>query len=265
MHIPHFPRWLACLAVAAAGAAQAASPFLFDGSAAVLQRRLVERTPAGSPLVTESGPVLQVRLQALRQLDGGGAFGLRATGTGGDIHYDGQTQAGAPLVTSTRHLEGGVDLLWRPGPPAEWGEGWLTAGWLGNRRHIFSTPTAGGLVETSHALLLGARWRSPELGVREWHVNLEAEGRVSAWHRLQVDYEGLLDNSTLRGAQRKQVVLRVNAAAPSSPWLWSLEWSNLWQGASDPEPVFRGGVLFGTVRQPEMSVRDFGLRLTRRF
>ena len=249
-----------------AGAAHAQSGgWEFDAGGGIAQRRLVERTPAGAALVTESGPVLQLQLQAQRQLGSGGAIGLRASGTGGDIHYDGQTQAGAPLSTSTRHIEGGLDVLWRPAAPAAWGEAWLTAGWLGNRRHIMGPPTAGGLVETSQALLLGARWRSPQVAVRDWRVSFDAEARASAWHRLNVDYQGLLDNSTLRGAQRKQVVLRVNAAPPASAWLWTLEWNTLWQAASDPEPVYLGGALFGTVRQPELHVRDVALRLTRRF
>jgi hypothetical protein len=253
------------IASLAAMAAQAAGPVDVSGSAAVLHRRLVERTPAGAALVVESGPVLQLQAKLQRSLDGGGALALRATGTGGHTHYDGQTQAGAPLATTTRHFEGAIDGLWRPWRPADWGEAWLSTGWLGHRRDIRGTPTAGGLVETTHTLLAGAMWRSPAVAMRDWRVTFEVEGRVSAYHRLHVDYQGLLDPSRLRGAQRKQAVLRIHAAPTGSPWEWTLEWNNLWQGASDPEPVYRSGALFGTVRQPEMTVRDVGLRVTRRF
>lgn len=236
-----------------------------SGSAGLMDRRLSERTANGATLVLETGPVAQVQVQLQRALGSGGAFALRATGIGGDLHYDGQTQAGVPLATTTRHVEGGLDVLWRPWQPQAWGEAWLSGGWLGNRRHIYGTPTAGGLLETSHALLFGARWRSPALAARDWRVHVEVEGRVGSYHRLYVDYQGLLDASTLRGAQRRQGVLRVHAAPPASAWEWTLELNNVWQGASDPEPVYRAGVLFGTVRQPELSVRDLGLRVTRRF
>jgi hypothetical protein len=253
------------LALATVTSAHAAGPVDITGSAGLMHRRLVERSVGGPALLTETGPVAHVRLHLQRTLDNGTLLGLRVTGIGGDLHYDGQTQAGAPLVTTTRHLEGAVDVLWRPWQPAPWGEAWLTGGWLGNRRDIRGTATAGGLLETSSAVFVGAMWRTPPVPLREWRMHVELEGRASVYHRLHVDYQGLLDESDLRGAQRKQVVLRLQATPPNSAWSWTLEYANAWQGASDPEPVYRGGVLFGTVRQPEMSVRDVGLRITRRF
>lgn len=266
MTVTHaFSCLLAACACLGAAAASAAGPVEASGSAGLMHRRLVESLTSGTVLLVESGPVAQAQVKLQRSLDAGGAVGLRGTVTGGHLHYDGQTQAGAPLATTSRHLEGAVDALWRPWRPAEWGEAWLSAGWLGNRRDIRGTPTAGGLVEVSHAVLLGAMWRSPAVAVSDWRVNFEIEGRMGAYHRLHVNYQGLLDDSTLRGAQRKQAVLRITASPPASAWEWTLEWNSLWQGASDPEPVYRGGVLFGTVRQPALTVRDVGLRITRRF
>jgi hypothetical protein len=238
----------------------------WTGSASLLHRRLVERTPTGGTLLTESGPVGQLQLTATWPLSGGGALASRITALGGELDYDGQTQAGAPLATTTRQGEFGADLLWRPLAPAAWGEAWLSLGALVNRRVIQGTPTAGGLDETSSAWMAGALWRSPGWSVHgAWRARVEAEARYSLRHRLHVDYHGLLDDSRLDGARKRQFALRLAMSAQDSPWEWALEWSRLSQPESAAVPVYRGGALFGTVRQPELSIRDVGLRLSRRF
>ena len=238
------------------------------GSAFLTHRRLAERAATGATLLTEKGPMAQVLLQGQRPLPSGGALGLRGQYAAGDLQYDGQTQAGVPLATRTRHFEGGLDLMWRPQPAFAWGEAWLSAGLLAIRRVIRGRATVGGLDELSTALMLGVRWRSPGFApAPAWTAHLEGEARVSAWHRLDVDYYGLLDASRLRGARKRQLVLRLLAAPDGSAWEWGVEWAGLWQPASRAVGVSRAGVpLPGTtVWQPELSQRDFSVRVTRRF
>lgn len=259
----------ALLLLAAAVPARAdAPPLELTGSIAIGHRQLAERTVGGGTLLTESGPMTQVQIEAVRSLAGGGAIDLRAHLAGGDLDYDGRTQAGAPLATTTRQGEGGVDLLWRPHEPAPWGEAWLSLGWLANRRLIRGTAAAGGLDERSSALLAGVRWRSRRFTpLAGWASHLELEARSSVSHRLRVDYYGLLDTSRFEGARKQLWTLRLLASPDGSPWQWGLEWSQLRQGASKAVPVSRRGALLPgtTVRQPELSTHDLVLRLSRRF
>lgn len=259
-------RTVLALAASACAAVQAQPvPIEWTGSAALMHRRLVERTATGGTLLTETGPIGQVQVQGLMPLSDGAAVMGRLSALGGELDYDGQTQAGVPLTTKTVHGEFGADLWWRPLAPAAWGEAWVGTGLLLNRRSIRGTATAGGLEETSTALMAGALWRSPAWSVAGWQARVEAEGRVSLRHRLHVDYHGVLDESRLDGARKRQLSLRLAASAQGSPWEWALEWSRLSQGVSGSVPVYRAGVLFGTVRQPELSIRDVGLRVSRRF
>lgn len=261
------PAFLALLAAAPLAHAEALRPE-FAGSIGLMHRRLAERDAVGGTLLTETGPMLQAQLEATRPLPGGGAFAARAHLAAGDLDYDGRTQAGVPLATTTRQYEGGLDLLWRPHEPAAWGEAWVSLGWLANRRLIRGTPIAGGLDELSSAMLAGIRWRSPPFAPRTgWTSRLELEARTSLSHRLRVDYDGLLDRSKFEGARKQLWTLRLLASTADSPWQWGLEWSLLRQPASQSVPVSRGGLpLPGTtVRQPELAARDVALRVSRRF
>ena len=56
-----------------------------------------------------------------------------------------------------------------------------------------------------------------------------------------------------------------NRAGRESPWSWEVEAARLTQGASDAVPVYRAGALFGTVRQPSLTIEDVALRVNRRF
>lgn len=262
-------RLLVIAALAATPFAQAQeAPLDITGTVGLSHRKLIERMPAGGTLLTERGPVAWLQLQAVRPLADGGALGLRAQLAGGDLDYDGQTQTGVPLATTTRHAEGGADLMWRPHAQAAWGEGWLTFGVLVNRRVIRGTPIAGGLDELSSAAMVGVRWRSPAFTpVARWKAHIEAEARTSVWHRLDVDFHGLLDKTHLDAARKNMLTVRVLASPADSPWEWGLEWSGLRQKASEAVGVSRGGVPLPrtTVRQPELSMRDLTLRVGRRF
>ncbi|WBY00261.1 hypothetical protein PE066_12315 [Ramlibacter tataouinensis] len=257
------------LLLAAAPLAQADAPAPdLTGSVGLMHRRLTERNALGGKLLTETGPMLQVQLEATRPLPDGAALAARAHLAAGDIDYDGRTQGGVPLATTTRQYEGGVDVLWRPHEPAAWGEAWLSLGWLANRRLIRGTPIAGGLDELSSATLAGVRWRSPAFTpAAGWTSRVEVEARTSLSHQLRVDYYGLLDRSRFEGARKQLWTLRLQAAPTDSPWQWGLEWSLLRQPASKAVPVSRGGMLLPgtTVRQPELTSSDLVLRVGRRF
>ena len=254
-------------ALAACSAAQAQdTASAYEASVALVHRKLTERGPSGATLLTERGWMPQARGSVAKVLPAGGAVAASLALAGADIDYNGQTQAGVPLSTTTRQTEFAADLLWRPFAPLPWGEAWLTLQWLGNHRAIASTATAGGLDETSQATLLGARWTSPSFAaVAGWQAHVEADGRISVQHRLRVDYRGLLDPSTLEGARKRQWALRLVGARPASPWGWEVEAAHLSQRASDSVPVYRAGSLFGTVRQPALTIDDLTLRVSRRF
>jgi hypothetical protein len=257
--------WFAAMA-GSFGIAQAqVAPIPYEVSLGVTHRTLTERAAGGTTLLTERGWLPQLRGAMGRSLPGGGALSAALALSGGDIDYHGQTQAGAGLATTTRQTELAADLMWRPFGPGRWGQAWLGGQLLANRRAIESTPTAGGLDETSRALLVGARWASPSFAAADWQTHLEADARVSIWHRLDVDYRGLLDASSFEGARKHQLALRVVGASQASPWAWEIEAARLTQPASDAVPVYRAGAVFGTVRQPALTIEDVTLRVSRRF
>jgi hypothetical protein len=217
-----------------------------------------------------------LQLEGTKPFAGGGAASVRFTALGGDIDYYGRTQppANIPLNTRSRHLEAGLDLLVRPHAPMRWGEAWLSLGWLGNRRDIRSTPLATGLLEDSSAVWAGLQWRGPQVpAMGGWQLRPDVEGRISVWHRIDVDFRGArdvftaqpLDKASFEGARRRQLVLRLVGSKAESPWSWAVEWSRINQGSSANAPLTAGGAVIGTVRQPELSTEDFGVRLSRRF
>jgi len=255
----------ALLASRFAGAAEPA-PVQWDISAGVRQRTLSEWSDGGARLLTEKGALARVQLDAQLAAPGSPGLALEAAVADGRLDYEGRTQAGAPLATSSRHRENELVLRWRPLPAAAWGEAWLGLGWLHTRRAIASVATAGGLTETSSLLMPGVRWRSPVLslprGGLQWQ--LEAEWRASARHRLHVDYLGVFDDSSLNGGRRSEAALRLSAFA-AQDWRWTLEWRHARQSASESARLYRRSVPVGSVRQPKLRIDDVTLSLTRRF
>lgn len=261
--------FLAALMLTGASAvmAQEAASTRWTLGAALANRRLQE-TAGGSTLLTERGPVAQLQLTGTRERPGGAALGLRLSLAGGEIAYDGRTSlTQAPFTSTARHLEAAADLLWRPVAPASWGEAWLSAGLLSNRRTIAGSATVGGLDETSSALLLGGLWRSPAWRpAGGWTIRGEAEGRLSAWHRMDVDFNGLFDATHFTGARRRQLALRLHLAPADSPWTWTLEWARIAQPESARASVSKGGAATTfVVYQPSLWTQDLGLRVTRSF
>lgn len=259
---------IAALAVLAAGTACAQAPAStgdpgWGVSASVLHRRLVERADNGSRLVEESGPMLRLAADGRLQL---GAGALRVSGgvAGGDLDYDGRTQAGTPLRTESRHRDLGLGVAWRPWAAASWGEAWLVLHALEQRRRIASTAAATGLRETSRLLLAGARWSHTFAGAG-WQWQPSVELRTSVHHRLDVNFGGLFDEADIRGGRRHEGVLALDVAAPGSPWSGGIAWTHARQQASPRATLTRGGAPVGTVHQPRTGIDDFAVQVRRAF
>lgn len=256
-----------CLAGWCAAAAAEPAPIEWAVSAGLRHRTLTEWSDAGSKLLTEKGPLGQLQLSAQVVAPAWPALEFEAAVARGSLDYDGQTQTGVPLSTTSRHTDLELGAYWRPFPAAAWGEAWLGVAWLQARRDIASSPIAGGLDEKSSLVLPGIRWRSPAFGVPHMgnaKFRVEAQWRASARHRLQVDYLGVFDNSSLRGGRRSEIALGLNVTTDSA-WQWGLEWTRSRQSASSSSPLFRAGALVGSVRQPRVKIDDLSLTLTRRF
>lgn len=250
--------------MAGAAGAQAASDSSWGVSAAVQHRTLQERDDGGRRLLEETGPMLRLALDAQWRLRGGGALEASAAVAGGDLDYDGQDQAGTPLTTDSAHRDLSFAFGWRPLPAARWGEGWLVLRTLQQRRKIASTPTAGGLTETSTLVMPGLRWQHA-FQAASWRWQPSVELRTSAHHRLQIDYGGVFDHSDIRGGRRWEAALALDVSAPDSPWTFGLEWTHARQSASPRQMLNRGGAAVGTVRQPRIVIDDLGVRVRRAF
>jgi hypothetical protein len=249
---------------AGAAAAQTAAPVTWDLSGGVRYRFLKESSAAGQ-LVKETGPMARLALDAQLNAAGWPTLALGAAIAQGRLDYEGRDQSGQPLTTKTRHTDREIDLRWRP-VAASWGELWLDVGWLQNRRDIASTAAAGGLVETSSFVMPGVAWRSAPFTPGGMTVPLQFETRLraSARHRLEVDYLGVFDDSSLRGGRRSELTLGFGSA-PKAGWRWNVEWSHSRQAASADVPLYRAGATVGTVRQPRIRVDDLTLSIARRF
>lgn len=208
--------------------------------------------------------MLRLALDGELPLAHGGALRAGMGLAGGELAYDGRTQGGTPLATESRHTDADLVFAWRPWAASRWGEGWLVLRALRQRRDIASTRAASGLVETSTLWLPGLRW-SHGLDAAGWRWQPSAELRVSARHRLDVDFHGLYDDAGLRGGRRRELVLGLQVSARASPWRFGFAWTHANQSASDPATLRRGGVAVGSVRQPRIAIDDVELKAQRAF
>lgn len=254
----------ALFTVTAAGTAQAQAAPAWGVSASVLHRTLEERADDGSRLVEETGPLLRLAIDGQMPLRGGGALEAKAALTGGELDYDGRTQAGAPLATRSRHRDVLFGVGWRPLPAAAWGEGWLVLQVLQQQRDIASTATVTGLRETSLLVLPGVRW-SHGFAAGGWRLQPSVELRASVHHQVDIDFHGVFDEADIRGGRRWEAELALQASAPDSPWSWGLAWTHARQSASARQGISSGGVAAGTVVHPRIRIDDVALRVRRAF
>lgn len=230
------------------------------------QRTLTEHSASGAVLVRERGPMARVRLGATLGQADTQALAAEVSLGAARLDYDGQTQAGQPAATVSRHAEAQWSLMWRPVRGAAWGEAWLSLDGVHTKRDIAAGVAAGGLVERSALVLPGIGWRGPAWAPAAWGgatARAEAQWRGSVRHRLHVDYLGAYDGSVFEGGRRRELRLGVELA--SAPWRWSVHWSRARQPAGAAVPVYRGGLAVGTVRQPDTRIDELSLSLARSF
>jgi hypothetical protein len=182
----------------------------------------------------------------------------------GQLDYEGQNQLGVPLTTDSNHRDLDFALAWRPLPAAAWGEGWLVLRALRQDRRIESRPTAVGLRETSLLVMPGVRW-AHAFDAASWRWQPSIELRASAHHRLDIGFNGVFDDTEIKGGRRREVALGLEASAPNSPWSWAIEWTHARQSASPRQGLQRGGRPAGTVFQPRIAIDDVGVRVRRAF
>jgi hypothetical protein len=250
-------RAVAITSLAAFTQAVSAGPLAWDAEAGVGHRTLSEFSPTGSRLVKESGPIEQLRLTARSTLAAPGEFAVSLRLAQAQMDYAGQTQAGQSLATTTRHGEVEGDLRWRPWPGSPWTDWSLGLDLLRLRRAIASSLVAGGITETSTYVMPAIGWRSPswEPGPLGARLQVEAGWRASVHSHLNVDYGGVLDNSSLQNGRRNDLSLR--GTAQVARWTWSLAWRRSRQSASESVPLYRAGTLVGAVNEPRIAIDDW--------
>jgi hypothetical protein len=239
----------------------------WQAGAEVRYRTLTEWTDNGARFLTERGPLARIDLSAALGRTDGPAMMVRGALAQGRLDYEGQNQGGMPIASTTRHSEWEAGLHWRPAAASAWGEIWLGADGLRQRRDIASTPVAGGLVETSTLVLPGLRWRSSGFSVRAiaaLKFQLEVQWRTSARHRLSVDYLGAYDSSGFESGHRNEAALRLMASSANG-WRWTLGFDRVRQAASANAVLRSGGASVGSVREPAIRIDDFSLSVAREF
>lgn len=227
-------------------------------------RSLVERDASGARLLKESGPLGKLRVTVPVAWAPMGRLDFSASLAYARLDYDGRTQAGAPLATTTHHHEGEAGVRWRPMQPRGWGEAWLSLDALWLRRDIAATAVAAGLRETSTMWLPGIGWTGPQWRIAGITLAPHARLRAGIGHRLNIDYGGLFDTSSFHAGRRDEVTVGA-AAELASGWSLSLDWQHASQRASSAVPIYRSGVVAGTVYQPRIAIDDVALTVVKRF
>jgi hypothetical protein len=244
--------------------AAAPSQGWWQWEATAAQRTLVERDTAGQRLLKETGPLARLRITARPSWAPAGRIEFSAALARAQLDYEGRTQAGLPLATTSRHLELEAGAAWKPSNAYAWGEPAVTFDALWFRRSIAASADASSLQETSTLWMPGLAWTSPAWSAGGAKFALKASWRASLHHHLAVDYAGLFDPSSLRGGRRSDLSLAATAHGANG-WSSSLEWRRARQAESDVSAIFRAGVPAGTVRQPHIAIDDIGLKIARDF
>lgn len=239
-------------------------PDAWQWEAAAVHRTLVERDVSGARLLKETGPLGRLRVIGPWLSGPAGRVDFSAALAYARLDYDGRTQAGAPLATTSHHSEGEAGLRWHPMRGRDWGEVWLSVDALWFRRDIAATAAAAGLRETSTTWLPGIGWTGPRWQLGGVPVRLQARVRGSVDHRLQIDYGGLFDASSFRGGRRIETAIGATSQL-NAQWSASIEWQHTRQRASGIVPLYRGGAVAGTVFQPRIAIDDVGISISRRF
>lgn len=194
------------------------------------------------------------------------SFGLAGELSGGEVDYDGQTQAGVPLQTKTDELifEGQARIGWivplKRGFSTEY---FGALGYRGWERDIQATPTSGDVFETYRWFYASAGfdggYRSSPASI--WHLrieilrplNPEVEIRLGGFDDVTLDLGretgwrvGVINRRTLDSKKHLEFALEYTA--------WNL-------GRSSAKPLTRNGMVTGfVVSEPASETRVVALR-----
>jgi hypothetical protein len=267
------PRARAVALLLAATAAQAQAGIEFEAQALRSRYDAFEPGPGGQGVYNREQGRLQGGGAALRWQAGTWALEARVARREGTLVYEGLTQLGLPLLSSTRLRWDEVALqLHRGGSWGPAGTRWaLQGGFEGLvlQRAIQPTPLTGALTET-------LRRHGPAAGLRlEQPVPLPALGLWSlaaGWHwsrpwrqTLDVDAHGVFDPLRLapaHGTNRAwQLALRWT---PAPGWTLALQGTRqrLEVGGAGLQPVWHNGALLGAVSYPGSQQRSRHTLLT---
>jgi hypothetical protein len=241
-------------------------PGRFSFAVGPTTERFVHRefTDTGRQLLRESGTLPGWRIEG-RGRHERWELSLQASHADGSLDYDGRTQAGAPLATTTdvRISEAGLRLLRSIDARQQIA---LGAG-IAHRRWDRSIQPAGriaGLDERYTTWLLSFESRFSLVRSAAASLDLEFSLRQTRRPEVSVDFGGLYDNQSI--ALGRQTGMRL--AAPASlalgrgsrlrlePWVeyWGFD-------RSASQPLLRDGRRVGSVFQPTSDGRSLGAAL----
>jgi hypothetical protein len=243
-----------------------------------------ERDAQGATVLTERGWLDRIALAAGGQC-GTATWEAQWARSQGTRHYDGQTQTGTPVQTSSRLRVDALTLSgWLPlsrlsladlqGPntdsPWTWG---ARLGWRQTDRRIASTTTALGYAERFRAwqLALGVRWRVHEAS--GWRLSATGWAGGGPGGTAQVSLPRA-DPLTLPLGHNRLLALGLqlddgtHSARPGA-WSWQLRLESQLEttAAGAARPVTRNGVPVAVAWMPEIRQRQTVLSgaLNRRF
>lgn len=241
-----------------------------------------ERDAQGATLLTERGWLDRVALAAGGQC-GAATWEAQWARSQGTRHYDGQTQTGTSVQTSSRLRVDALTLSgWLPlgtlaqtspqdaDTPWAWG---ARLGWRQTDRHIASTTTTLGYPERFRAwqLALGARWRLHKAATWQLSASSWAGGGPGGTARVGLPNA---DPLTLPLGPNRLLALGLQLdggarSARPGAWSWQLRLESQLEttAAGAARAVTRNGVPVAVAWMPEIRQRQTVLAaaLNRRF
>jgi hypothetical protein len=256
----------------AAAAAGPAVPIGFDLGASLSATRFdyAETSRAGATLNRETATLPGLGLSAARHA-GRGTLRIDAIVAGGDADYDGRTQGGTPIRSSTRESLAAVAVVSSVRLDAEgrvaigagvglrrWGRDIAGVGAVAGLDERYRTVEA--LLESTVALFRGTLGR----------VDLSVRMSRALWGETDVDFGAGYDAAQLPLVNASALAVSATWAVPVSP-RWSLEvvpaYSRFGFAQSAGQPLTVDGQVVGEVFQPRgrMSNRTISIGWRRRF
>ena len=265
--------WVACarvLAVALPGTVQAleCGPATLGLSIGREHSRWQEVDASGTPVLTERGGLNHWALAASGHCPAV-AWEAQWARSQGQRHYDGQTQTGTPVQTSSQlrvdaltlsgWWPGGAHAVATPSSP-EHNRSWAWGarlGWRQTDRRIASTTTAWGYPERFRAwqLALGVRWRVFEADT--WRLSATGWAGGGPGGTAQVGLPNA-DPLTLPLGRNRLLALglQLDGGAPDRPsaWFWQLrlDVQNEATAAGSAQAVTRNGVPVAVAWMPDI-------------